>query len=128
MRKAFANELWDMCEVLPIALKPGDAYHKLLLISQVHLFSEGFNPLYNFFGVDLNDLRTLKIKIGVDEPGRPRRRIASYYRPAVAGRLPNSSILARIEFKPYEQYKLTTREFIIRWAAPPKLHLKSSKQ
>jgi hypothetical protein len=46
---------------------------KLLLISQVHLFSEGFSPLYNFFAVILNYSRILTIKIGVDEPRRPQR-------------------------------------------------------
>jgi hypothetical protein len=49
------------------------ALHKLLLMSQVHLFDEGFSPPENFCAVVLNYLRTLTINIGVDEPGRPRR-------------------------------------------------------
>jgi hypothetical protein len=44
---------------------------KLLLISHMHIFSEGFSPPYLFFAVVLNYLRTLTIKIVVDEPGRP---------------------------------------------------------
>jgi hypothetical protein len=32
------------------------------------------------------------------------------------------------QFEPYKQHKQTIREFSIRWAAPPRLHLKSSKQ
>jgi hypothetical protein len=47
--------------------------HKLLLISQIHMFSEGFSPLCIFFAVVLNYLRILTIKNGIDEPGRPRR-------------------------------------------------------
>jgi hypothetical protein len=47
--------------------------YKLLLISQVHLFSEGFSSSYNFFAVVLNYLRTFTITIGVHAPGRPRR-------------------------------------------------------
>jgi hypothetical protein len=37
-------------------------------------------------------------------------------------------MLAMIECEPYEQHKQTTPEFSIRWAAPPRLHLKPSKQ
>jgi hypothetical protein len=47
--------------------------NKLLLISQAHLFSECFSPPYNCFAVIMNYLRTVTIKIHVNEPERPRR-------------------------------------------------------
>jgi hypothetical protein len=49
-----------------------DLVNKFLLIGRVHLFPERFSPSYNFVAVLLNYLRTLTIKIGVDDSGHPR--------------------------------------------------------